>query len=73
MAPGRAAGVPPISLGFYESELIRRVDPHHRTLGRCFAEEIAAPIDLDFYIGTPDSITDDRLALLEPPKPLGSD
>jgi CubicO group peptidase (beta-lactamase class C family) len=31
-----------ISLGFYEGELIRRVDPARRTLGRVFADALAA-------------------------------
>jgi CubicO group peptidase (beta-lactamase class C family) len=66
--PGDRQAYHALTLGFYESELVRRVDPHHRTLGRCFAEEIAAPLGLDFHIGTPDSIPDDRLAPLEPPK-----
>ena len=42
-----------ISLGFYEGEIIRRVDPRHRTLGEVFADEIAAPLGLDFYIRLP--------------------
>ena len=46
-------------------ELIRRVDPRHRTLGRFFREEIAAPLGLDFYIGLPSAIPDRRLARLE--------
>jgi CubicO group peptidase (beta-lactamase class C family) len=58
-----------ISLGFYQGELLRRVDPRHRTLGACFADEIAAPLGLDFYIGLPDTIPTDRLAPLRPPSP----
>jgi len=56
-----------ISLGFYEGELIRRVDPAHRTLGQVFDEEIATPLGLEFYIRVPESIPDARLAPLEPP------
>jgi CubicO group peptidase (beta-lactamase class C family) len=56
-----------ISLGFYQSELVRRIDPAHRTLGRFFAEEIAAPLGLELYIGLPRSIPAERLAPLEPP------
>jgi CubicO group peptidase (beta-lactamase class C family) len=62
--PGERHGYHSFSLGFYESELIRRVDPQHRTLGRYFADEIAAPLGLDFYIGLPDDIPDDRIARL---------
>jgi CubicO group peptidase (beta-lactamase class C family) len=65
--PGERQAYHAISLGFYESELIRRLDPLHRSLGRFFHEEIAVPLGLEFYIGTPDSIPDERLAPLEPP------
>ena len=51
--PGTRHGYHAITLGWYESELIRHADPQGRTLGRYFAEEIAAPLDLDFYIGLP--------------------
>ena len=47
-------------------ELIRRVDPAHRTLGRFFREEVAEPLGLDFYIGLPRQIPDERIATLEP-------
>lgn len=63
--PGQKHGYHSFSLGFYESELLRRVDPKHRTLGRYFADEIAAPLDLDFYIGLPDRISDERIARLD--------
>jgi hypothetical protein len=56
-----------ITLGFYESELVRRVDPARRTLGRLFADEIARPLGADFHIGLPASIPESRLAALEPP------
>jgi CubicO group peptidase (beta-lactamase class C family) len=56
-----------ISLGFYEGELLRRVDPMHRSLGRFFADEIAAPLGLDVHIHLPESIPDTRLAPLESP------
>jgi CubicO group peptidase (beta-lactamase class C family) len=56
-----------ITLGFYESELLRRVDPRHRTLGRFFQEEIAAPLGIDFFIRLPEEIPDSRLAPLHRP------
>ena len=67
--PGTRHGYHAVSLGFYEAELLRRVDPQARTLGRFFAEEIAAPLDLEFYIGLPDDLGDDRRATLHTPKP----
>jgi CubicO group peptidase (beta-lactamase class C family) len=60
--PGVRHGYHGISLGWYESELIRRTDPGRRTIGRYFADEIAAPLGLEFYIGLPDDIADERLA-----------
>ncbi len=68
--PGERQAYHAISLGFYESEIVRRVDPRHRSLGRFFAEEIAKPLGVDFYIGLPDAIPDTRLAPLEPPSLL---
>jgi CubicO group peptidase (beta-lactamase class C family) len=53
-----------LSLGFYEAELLRRVDPGHRTLGRFFRDEIATPLGLDFHIGLPHDIPNERLAPL---------
>jgi CubicO group peptidase (beta-lactamase class C family) len=66
-APGDRQAYHAISLGFYEGELIRRIDPRHRTLGRVFAEDIAAPLGLDFHIRLPESIPDERLAHLAQP------
>lgn len=57
-----------ITVGFYQGELLRRVDPAHRTLGRFFQEELAAPLGLDFYIGLPEGIPDARLAPLARPR-----
>jgi CubicO group peptidase (beta-lactamase class C family) len=56
-----------LTLGFYEGELIRRVDPRHRSLGRFFQDEIAVPLGLDAYIGLPEDVPDSRLAILAPP------
>jgi CubicO group peptidase (beta-lactamase class C family) len=62
--PGTRHGYHPWGLGPYLSELIRRTDPAGRTLGRFFAEEIAEPLGLDFYIGLPESVGRDRVAHL---------
>jgi len=63
--PGTRHGYHTLTLGLYMQELIRRVDPAKRTLGRVFHEEIAVPLGLDFYIGLPHEIPDERLAQLE--------
>jgi len=63
--PGARHGYHAMSLGLYMQELIRHVDPAKRTLGRFFREEIAAPLGLEFYIGLPRRIPDQRLAKMK--------
>jgi CubicO group peptidase (beta-lactamase class C family) len=62
--PGARHGYHFFSIGWYESELLRRVDPAHRSLGRYFAEEIAAPLGIEFYIGLPAGFDLDRRATI---------
>lgn len=62
--PGTRHGYHTYSLGFYEGELLRRVDPAHRSLGRFFAEEIAGPLGLEFWIGVPADFDPDRRATI---------
>ena len=62
--PGTRHGYHAMTIGLYMQELIRRVDPGHRTLGRFFAEEIAEPLKIEFYIGLPPEIPDERVAHL---------
>jgi CubicO group peptidase (beta-lactamase class C family) len=56
-----------LTLGFYEGELLRRIDPQHRTLGRFFQDEIASPLREDVYIRLPEDVPNSRLAMLAPP------
>ena len=63
--PGSRHGYHAISLGWYEGELLRRVDPQHRSLGRFFQEEVATPLGLEFYIGLPKTIPDSRIATIK--------
>jgi len=65
--PGSRQAYHAITIGFYEGELLRRIDPQHRSLGQFFQEEIATPLGLDFYIRLPESIPDSRLAPLIDP------
>ncbi|XP_014668591.1 PREDICTED: beta-lactamase domain-containing protein 2-like isoform X1 [Priapulus caudatus] len=37
--------------GLLVDQLLRRVDPHGRTVGQFFAEEVAGPFGIDFHIG----------------------
>jgi CubicO group peptidase (beta-lactamase class C family) len=68
--PGTRQAYHAITLGFYESELLRRIDPQHRSIGQFFQDEIATPLGLDFYINLPESIPDSRLASLIDPTPF---
>jgi CubicO group peptidase (beta-lactamase class C family) len=65
--PGERQAYHGITLGFYESELLRRIDPQHRSLGRFFQDEIASPLGLDVYINLPEHIPNARLATMARP------
>ena len=65
--PGARQAYHGLTLGFYEGELMRRVDPQHRSLGRFFQDEIGTPLGEDFYIRLPEDIPNSRLATLSPP------
>ena len=65
--PGTRQAYHAVTLGFYEGELLRRIDPQHRSLGQFFQDEIATPLSLDFYIRLPETIPDSRLAPLVDP------
>lgn len=66
-APGMRQAYHALTLGFYENELLRRVDPRHRSIGQFFQEEIATPLGLDVYIRLPESVPNSQLATLSPP------
>ena len=68
--PGTRQAYHAITLGFYESEILRRIDPRHRSLGEFFQDEIATPLGLDVYIRLPDSIPSSRLATICRPGPI---
>jgi CubicO group peptidase (beta-lactamase class C family) len=68
--PGSAHGYHTLTLGWYQNELIRRVDPQHRSLGRFFQEEIALPLGVEFYIGLPRDVEEDRVAAIQGFHPL---
>jgi CubicO group peptidase (beta-lactamase class C family) len=56
-----------LTLGFYEGELMRRVDPRRRTLGQFFHDEIATALGEDVHIRLPEEIPHSRLATLAMP------
>lgn len=63
--PGTAHGYHARSYGWITGEVVRRVTG--RSLGSFFAEEIAAPLGLDFWIGLPDD-QQQRCARVIPPE-----
>jgi len=50
--PGTAHGYHALTYGWLAGEVVRRIDG--RTLGTFFDDEIAGPLDLDFWIGLPE-------------------
>jgi CubicO group peptidase (beta-lactamase class C family) len=62
---GREQAYHAISLGFYENELLRRVDPKKRSIGKFFQDEIANKLGIDFFIGLPSSVPEERLASIQ--------
>ena len=51
--PGSASGYHALTQGYLIGELVRRITG--KSLGTFFQEEIAGPLNADFYIGVPDS------------------
>ncbi|EEG78839.1 EstA family serine hydrolase [Dethiobacter alkaliphilus] len=68
--PGKYQGYQATTIGFYLGELVRRIDEKHRSLGTYFHEEIAKPLGLDFYIGLPECISEDRMSEIIMANPL---
>jgi len=65
--PGTRQAYHALTLGFYEGELLRRVDAQHRSLGQFFEDEIASRLGEDVYIRLPEAIPNSCLATLAPP------
>jgi CubicO group peptidase (beta-lactamase class C family) len=51
--PGTQHGYHAITFGWLAGELVRRSDPQHRSIGAFLADEVAAPLGLDMWIGLP--------------------
>jgi CubicO group peptidase (beta-lactamase class C family) len=68
--PGERQAYHGITLGFYEGELLRRIDPQHRSLGQFFQDEIAAPLGLEVFIRLPEYIPNSRFATMTRPSIL---
>jgi CubicO group peptidase (beta-lactamase class C family) len=64
--PGTTHGYHAVTYGWLAGELVRRVDG--RRIGQYFAEEVAGPLGLDFWIGLPES-EEPRVSRLEAAPP----
>ena len=49
--PGTAHGYHAVTYGRLAGELVRKVDPKKRTFGQFVLDEIANPLQIEFYIG----------------------
>ena len=67
--PGTASGYHPITVGFLAGEIARRSDEKGRTIGTILREDICAPHNIDFFIGTPET-EHDRCADMHRPRAL---
>jgi CubicO group peptidase (beta-lactamase class C family) len=65
--PGTASGYHPITFGYLAGEIFRRVDG--RSLGAALRDDVAGPLDLDLWIGLPDS-EHDRVAEVRRPSAM---
>ena len=58
--PGKAHGYHAHTIGFLGGELVRRVDPQHRSYGQFLRDEL----DSSFYVGIPDDAVEARVSPL---------
>ena len=68
--PGTAHGYHALTFGWLVGELIRRVDG--RSVGRFLADEIAAPLGLDLWLGLPAALHDTVAPLTRRPGRFGT-
>ncbi len=68
--PGTQHGYHAVTYGWLVGEVVRRVSG--RSLGQFFADEVAGPLGLDFWIGLPDDQVDrvSKLIPMSPPEGL---
>lgn len=71
--PGTAHGYHAFTYGWLVAELTRRVDPERRDLGRFVDEEIARPLALDLWLGSPPPPRSRLSPLIDPPAPTDPD
>lgn len=66
---GTAHGYHAVTYGWLAGELVRRVDPRHRSLGTFVREEIVEPLGVELWIGLPEPHESRVSPLLTPPLP----
>jgi CubicO group peptidase (beta-lactamase class C family) len=67
--PGRRHGYHAVTIGWYQGELLRRIDPRHRTLGQFVHDELVGPLGIEFYIGAPRDLPESRFACIKDFRP----
>jgi CubicO group peptidase (beta-lactamase class C family) len=65
--PGTASGYHAVTQGYLIGEVVRRITG--QSIGQWFAQQVAAPLGADFFIGTPES-EDARISNVIAPPPL---
>jgi CubicO group peptidase (beta-lactamase class C family) len=66
-AAGEGSGYHPLTWGYIAGELVRRVDG--RTLGQVLQQDICAPLEIDFFIGTPEGEHARAAQMIKPTEP----
>lgn len=69
--PGTAAGYHALTFGYLVGEIIRRISG--MTMGQFFAENVAGPLNADFYIGVPQDKDYMAAEILEAPPTASSE
>ncbi|HVY90392.1 MAG TPA: serine hydrolase domain-containing protein [Hyphomonadaceae bacterium] len=64
---GEGSGYHPLTWGYIAGELVRRVEG--RTLGAMLREDVSTPLDIDFFIGTPESEHSRCAQMMKPKEP----
>lgn len=64
--PGEEQGYHVWTIAFYIDQLVRRIDPKHRSLSDFFHEEIALPLNQPFYIGLPKAMDKEKVSKIIP-------
>ncbi|MCU1399281.1 MAG: hypothetical protein JWN62_2390 [Acidimicrobiales bacterium] len=66
---GTGHGYHALTYGWLAGELVRRVDPSHRSIGAFVQEELARPLGLDLWIGLPEEL-ESRVSPIIPMPPI---